>query len=87
MNYFTCADEAWLNEVNGRGFPQGSVTSRWVDIIKHPDRDEWAAVVPDDFMPRLAEIVTGEELGSNAQGPFTREQMEADGWFQNVETP
>lgn len=83
--YFTSTNEAWLNEVNGRGFPPGNVTSRWVEIIKHPERDEWAAVVPDDFMPRLNEIVANEELGSNALGPFTKDQMEAEGWFVQPE--
>lgn len=87
MNYFTSTDESWLNEVNSRGLPPGNVTARWVDIIKHPERDEWAAVVPDDFMPRLPEIVDGEELSSNAQGPFSKEQMRADGWLHDIKQP
>lgn len=87
MNYFTSTDQAWLNEVNSRDIPAGNVTRQWVDIIKHPERDEWAACVPDDFMPRMSEIVSGEELSSNAQGPFTREEMEADGWFSQEVTP
>lgn len=79
MKYYTTTDLDWLNEMNSRGIPAGNVTRQWVDIIKHPLRDEWAACIPDSFLPRLAEIL-GNEAATVAAGLKTAEQMQADGW-------
>lgn len=82
MKYFCSTDLVALNEMNTRGLPrgEGDGTSGWTNIIKHPDRDEWAACIDDKDLPRMAQI-----LGDDAQGAVenlkTEEEMQAEGWF------
>lgn len=79
--FFTSTDSAWLNEANGRGWTAEHTTKQWGAMFKHPARAEWCVEIPAEWVERLAEIVPPSELASNALGPFTREVMEADGWF------
>lgn len=81
MKYFCSTDLAWLNEMNSRGIPVGNVTRQWVGIIQHPDRMEWAACIPEDFLPRLGEILGSEAASTIAANLKTQEQMQADGWL------
>lgn len=89
MNYyFTTTDKAWLDEVNGRGFgADDRVTSQWVTIYKHPTREEWAAEIPEDYAPRLGEVLTADELASITPGLKPWTIMAADGWFPPVVLP
>jgi hypothetical protein len=79
VKYYTTTDLDWLNEMNSRGIPAGNVTRQWVAVIQHPDRMEWAACIPESFLPRLGEIL-GNEAGAIAANLKTKEQMQADGW-------
>lgn len=80
MKYFCTTDLIWLTAVNARGHQPGNVTQAWVDIIKHPSRDEWAACIPDDYLPRISEILSESELAEVTSGLKTVEQMNAEGW-------
>lgn len=79
--YFTSTDLDWLTEANGRGWTAEHTTKQWGAIHQHPARAEWCVEIPQEWLARMAEIVTVTELEANAAGPFTREVMEADGWF------
>lgn len=80
---YCSTDKAWLDDVNSRGLGGPTrVSSQWVEIIKHPARDEWAAILPDSYLPRLGEILTTLEAAAVMPGLKTLEQMQADGWFE-----
>lgn len=79
MKYFTSTDLAYLNHLNSLGIPPGIVTSRWVNITKHPVLNEWAACIPEDYLPRLGEFL-GSEAATVGAGLKDYPEMEADGW-------
>lgn len=83
MPFYTTNDLDWLQSVNkrGLGINPANVTKQWGDILTHPDGKAWSIEIPDDFIPRLAEIVPQSEMDHYTFGPFTWEQMNAAGWF------
>lgn len=80
---FCSVDKVWIDDVNSRGLGgPDRVSSQWVEVIKHPSRDEWAAIIPESYMLRLGEILTGEEAATVLAGFKTLAEMQADGWFE-----
>lgn len=78
--YAVSADKAWLDDVNSRGFTESQVSRQWVEIIKHPSAELWAAVIPETYLARLDEILNEDELAEVTSGLKTKEQMIAEGW-------
>jgi hypothetical protein len=76
-------DQAKLEAINGRqlGGPD-RVSSQWVAIIKHPTAEQWAAIIPADYMESvLPRILTAEERQTAQTNGFkTRAEMLAEGW-------
>lgn len=80
MVYFTSTDLPLMNELNSRGLNPANVTKQWVELIKHPAREEWAACIPEDFLPRMGEIL-GNDAETVASNLKTQEQMLSEGWL------
>lgn len=85
MRYFCSTDLVRLNELNSRGLNPQNVTRQWVDIAKHPDRDEWCACIPERYVSRLEEIL-GQEDGTEVRAALcAHEDLNADGWMLPAE--
>ena len=93
MKYFCSTDLAYLNELNTRGLSlfasdgKPNSTTQYVDIIKHPNRAEWAACIPENYQEIFGNVLTPDETAAIATAVKTHEQMNADGWFPIVVLP
>jgi hypothetical protein len=79
---YCSTDKEWLDDVNSRGLGgPDRVSIRWVEVIKHPDRNEWAAIIPDRYTERLGEVVTSQELSEKITAYLSFSQMRDGGWI------